>query len=530
MTRVVIPTLLLTILFALAVVLPFQGTRPLWSTDEGRYSAVALEMLDSGDWLIPHRNPDFPHYSKPPLTYWALAASMAVLGKNVWALRLPSALAFVLTLACVFAMSKRFIPERPWWPSLVCAGTFMIFIAANAISTDPLLCAFETLGMTGFVLSWRGESEGIARRGAWILGAGFGLAFLTKGPPGLITLIPALWFWWRNRRNFRANPFQWTTLAIGSLIALPWFVAVIARDPKLLNYFLGYETYGRIFTDQANRHPQWYGWIIAYGPVALIGVLPWSLVLVWDALRQRGRVHLRADDADDRSAREFLLLWMVLPLIVFVFSRSRLTLYVLPLLVPFGMWAAQRLRDVQFTRTGQILLAGWLVLLFAFKALLPSLYALDLEITHRAAFAKDASVLSTSIKAQVHDTIREVVFVGETALYGVRFYLGTPVLHVDYGDSNSPDIDMSLTQALAQHRQDRLWLVNMHTANQFINAVAHSGSQARQVFSYGYYRGFVTGAMATATAQESFEQNPVKRNLAAPARVEQLIPGPLKDR
>lgn len=505
MTRVVIPALLLMILLALAFVLPFQGTRPLWSTDEGRYSAVALEMLDSGDWLIPHRNPDFPHYSKPPLTYWALAASMTVFGKTVWALRLPSALAFVLTIACVFTMSKRLMPERPWWPPLICAGTFMIFIAANAISTDPLLCAFEALGMAGFVLSWRGESEAIARRGAWILGAGFGLAFLTKGPPGLITLIPALWFWWRNRANFRANPFQWKTVAIWALIALPWFVAVIARDPKLLNYFLGYETYGRIFTDQANRHPQWYGWIIAYGPVALIGVLPWSLVLLWDTLRHRGRVQSRANDADDRSAREFLLLWMLLPLIVFVLSRSRLTLYVLPLLVPFGIWAAQRLRDVQFTHTGQILLAGWLVLLFAFKALLPSLYSLDLELTHRTGFAKDASALSTGIKAQVHDTIREVVFVGETALYGVRFYLGTPVLHVDYGDSNSPDIDMSLVQAFAQHRPNRLWLVNLKTANQFINEVARNGSQARQVFSYAFYRGFVIDAVEATNAHESFD-------------------------
>ncbi len=523
MIRAAIPPLLLTILLALAFVLPFQGARHLWSTDEGRYSAIAVEMVDSGDWLVPHRHPDFPHYSKPPLTYWALAASVTAFGRNEWALRLPSALAFVLTIACVFTMGKRLMPERPWWPPLVCAGTMMIFIAANAISTDPLLCAFETLGMTGFVLAWRGESERIARRGAWILGAGFGLAFLTKGPPGLVVLIPALWFWWRNRQDFRANPFQWKTLAIWALIALPWFVAVIARDPKLLNYFLGYETYGRIFTDQADRHPQWYGWIVAYGPVALVGALPWTLVLIRDALRRRGQPQPRADDAVDRGVRKFLLLWMLLPLVVFVLARSRLPLYVLPLLVPFAMWAAQRLRDVQFTRIGKILLATWLILLFSLKALLPPLYAYTLALAHRPDFGKDSRTLSDNIRAQVREPIREVIFVDETALYGVRVYLGTPVLRVDFGDSSSPNIDMSLDQALAQHRPQRLWLVHMDTADQFVREVAHSGARARQVVSYAHYRGFLIDSIATPAAPTSS-----KSGQATPVPIEQLTPVPDK--
>ena len=489
MTRNAIPPLLLTILLALAFVLPFQGTRHLWGTDEGRYSAVAVEMLDSGDWLVPHRHPDYPHYAKPPLTYWALAASMTAFGKNEWALRLPSALAFVLTIACVFTMGKRLMPERPWWPPLVCAGTAMLFMAANVVSTDPLLCGFETLGMTGFVLAWRGETERIARRGAWIVGIGFGLAFLTKGPPGLIPLVPSLWFWWRNRNDFRARPFQWKTLAVWALIALPWFVAVVMHDRTVLNYFLGYETYGRIFTSQADRHPQWYGWIVAYGPVALVGALPWTLVLAWDALRRRDQVQPRANDAADRSARQFLLLWLLVPLLVFVLTRSRMVLYVLPLLVPFGMWVAQRLRDVRFTVAGKILLASWFALLLAMKIMLPLLPSQQFV-------GKDSFLLSESIRAQMHEPIREVVFVDETALYGVRVYLGTPVLRVNYGDSPNPWVDLSLTQALAQHRAQRLWLVHMHTADRFISDVAHAGGHPRQVVSYAHYRGFVVDTAA----------------------------------
>ncbi|HTD27818.1 MAG TPA: glycosyltransferase family 39 protein [Xanthomonadaceae bacterium] len=481
MIRKAIPPLLLPILLALAFVLPFQGTRPLWGTDEGRYSAVAVEMLDSGDWLLPHRHPDHPHLSKPPLTYWAMASSMAVFGKNVWALRLPSALAFVLTIGCAFTIGKRLQPERPWWPAVVVAGTAMIFLASNAVSTDPLLSAFETLGMTGVILAWRGESDRIARRGAWITGLGFGLAFLTKGPPGLVPLLPTLWFYWRNRADFRANPFNWKTLAIWAPIALAWFITVIVVYPDLhlLRYFLGYETYGRIFTDTQNRHPQWYGWIVAFGPVALVGALPWTLLVAWDAFRRGGEPQTPANDAD-RAVSRFLLLWLFVSLAVFCVARSRLILYVLPLLVPFALWTAQRTRHLAVTRIGKILLALWFALLIGAKA-----YAGYVD------FGKDASALSENIRVQVHDPIREIVFVNETALYGVRVYLDMPVLRVNYDASADPAVDMSLAQAFAQRRPQRLWLVHMNTVDRFMSDVAHDGGHARQVVSYAHYRGFL---------------------------------------
>jgi len=479
--RNALPPLLLVVLLALAYVLPFQGTRHLWGTDEGRYSGVAAEMLDSGDWLVPHRHPEHEHLSKPPMTYWALAGSMAAFGKNEWALRLPGALAFVLTLACVFVMGKRLVPERPWWPPLVCAGTAMLFLASNAISTDPLLCGFETLGMTGFVLAWRDPDERIARRGALILGLGFGLAFLTKGPPGLVPLIPSVWYWARHRRDFRANPFGWKALAVWAPIALTWFVLVVWSHPQRLDYFLGYETYGRIFTKEADRHPQWYGWIMAYGPVALVGALPWTLVVLWNRLRHGPGAAL--DGEADRQTTHFLLLWLLVSLVVFCIARSRLILYVLPLLVPFGLWAAHRTRHMAFTTIGKVLLAAWFALLVAIKVLLPTLAASQFD-------GKDSYSLSQGIRTQVREPVNEVVFVDETALYGVRIYLGMPVLRVDYGPSRNPAVDMTLQQALAQRRPQRLWLVNRKTKDYFAGEIARQGFHAREVFSFGRFHGF----------------------------------------
>lgn len=493
MKRFAIPPMLLVALLAFALVIPFQGTRHLWGTDEGRYSAVAIEMLDSGDWLVPHRHPEHVHLSKPPLTYWAMAASMEAFGRNTWALRLPAALAFALLVASAFSIGRRLVPTRPWWPPIVCAGTAMLYLASNAISTDPLLSAFETLGMAGFVLAWRGEDERVARRGALLLGVGFALAFLTKGPPGLIALVPALWFWARNRSDFRANPFTWKTLAVWAPIALSWFVAVVWLEPSRLGYFLGYETYGRIFTDAADRHSQWYGWIVAYGPVALVGALPWTLVLAWDGFRRRADPP-PADSADERAASRFLLLWLLVPLVIFCVARSRLILYVMPLLVPFALWVALRTRRLAITTTGKVLLVAWFALLLSAKVFLPIVAAKQVA-------GKDARLLSDSLLAQVHEPIREVVFVDETALYGIRVYLDIPVLRVDFGDSSNPAVDGSLASALAEHRAGRLYVVNIKTGDVFEREVAHENARARAVLAYGHYRGFFVDAATPLPAQ-----------------------------
>src|SRR2546430_7971800 len=68
------------------------GSRSLNEPDEGRYAEIAREMVELGDWLVPHLWYE-PHVEKPPMTYWTVAASMLVFGRNEWAVRLPLALA-----------------------------------------------------------------------------------------------------------------------------------------------------------------------------------------------------------------------------------------------------------------------------------------------------------------------------------------------------------------------------------------------------------------------------------------------------
>ena len=63
--------------FVILVLFLFLGGRGLNEPDEGRYAEVSREMLLDGNILTPHLN-GIAHFQKPPLIYWASAASMAL--------------------------------------------------------------------------------------------------------------------------------------------------------------------------------------------------------------------------------------------------------------------------------------------------------------------------------------------------------------------------------------------------------------------------------------------------------------------
>ena len=143
-----------------------QGVRPLYSPDEGRYTDVALQMLDSGDWLHPMLHHEVAHWSKPPLTYWSIAASFAMFGRHEFAARLPGALAFGCTILLMLRLGRRFVPAQPWLPALVYASFAFPSLASNLVTTDTPVALWETLQVVAFVELWWATTPSAARRGA----------------------------------------------------------------------------------------------------------------------------------------------------------------------------------------------------------------------------------------------------------------------------------------------------------------------------------------------------------------------------
>lgn len=416
--------------FLLVLALAFQGSRPLFDPDEGRYTAVALQMLESGNWLMPQFNVYQDHLTKPPMTYWALATSMALFGQNEWAARLPNALAFWLTGLLVLLLGRRFVPDRPWLPVLIWGSGVVTALGANVINTDTLLALFETAAM----LAWLRSRDADASVVRWrmVMWVAFGLAFFTKGPPALLPLLPivvisALEGGWRQA----LAPFDWRGLLIFLVLGGWWFVVLMQQRPELIEYFFGYELRDRLLSDVHKRNSEWYGAFKIYLPILALMLLPWICLRIgWISGIWRGRQlsWWRQCWKTDRE-RIVLLLWILLPLAIFFLARSRLYLYLLPLAVPMALLIA---RDL-LPRIPAPMPRRWIIGLSVCAAVILVLKGFSSTLTG----SKDASRFATQIRQLAPDAER-LLFSDVTARYGLRFYLHVPVQQVGRTHSNSP--------------------------------------------------------------------------------------------
>ena len=443
----------LTVLALLLVVaFAFQGSRPVFEPDEGRYTDVALTMLDLGVWLVPHIDIEHEHFTKPPFIYWALAASFELFGRNAWAARLPNALGFVLTGLLVLGLARHLAHRDPTLAVCVWATMLGPVIAANIVSTDTILALWETLAMYAWACA-RAE-RGAVRRGRYIalMWTAFGLAMLTKGPPGLLPLaaILAALLLCRDLYGLRALA-QPAGLALFVTIGLGWYAWVIATRPDLAGYFVGYEVYDRLFTSAHDRNAQWFGGLRVYGAALGVGLLPWSLVLA-GLLKTKPRAPEGERPAGTRGIADQRLLWcwVLVPLAVFLIARSRLPLYVLPLMVPLALLIA-RGSSARGLRSSSVRvrlgLTIWVALLVALKA-----YA----AYQHGRPDRDAEWFAGQVAAiAALDAVDELAFVDTKPVYGLRLYLGKNIEFVTFHTRRSPYASITAADDVCHELRER---------------------------------------------------------------------------
>ena len=435
------------LLFALA----FQGSRALFAPDEGRYTAVALEMVSSGDWIHPRLHREVPHYTKPPLTYWVLASAFSLGGLNQWAARVPNALLFVAGVLMLWRVGRRLVPAQPVLPALVYASFLFPYAASNLVTTDTLLAATELLAMWGFVEVWWSESRGERLRWGMVSACGAALAFLTKGPPGLLPLAAAVLFvGLSDGRSGFARLWSLRALLLFVALASSWYLKVALDKPDLLRYFLVEEVWNRVASSNVHRNEQWYGGFQIYLPTLLIGTLPWTPWLVGGLIQavheRRGLWQRLRDDPE-------LLLplcWLLLPLLVFFVVRSRLPLYVLPCFAPLALLVARRLAPLDLASTRlRVLLGVWFVLLVIVRA-----------VPAWMDVSNDDRRLAEAVQALVPHKVDEVAFVETAPRYGLRLYLGSSIERINMPGTDAEPESEPLNVELAEHEGCRLLLVD----------------------------------------------------------------------
>ena len=93
-------------ILALLVIGAGLGLRDPWPADEPRFALAAKQMVESGNWLFPHRGIEL-YSDKPPMLMWLEAAGFELFRNWRIAFLLPSLLAALGTLWCVADLGKR---------------------------------------------------------------------------------------------------------------------------------------------------------------------------------------------------------------------------------------------------------------------------------------------------------------------------------------------------------------------------------------------------------------------------------------
>jgi 4-amino-4-deoxy-L-arabinose transferase len=333
-------------LFCLFIVLPL-GFRALWIPDESRYAEIAREMAERGNWVVPQLL-GLDYFEKPAGGYWFTAFSQALFGENLFASRLPVALATGLSPVAVglLAQRMRHNPRKTWIAVLVYLSCGLVAGLALYITLDPQLALWLNLALLAFHVA---ITTPVPRRraGAWVLlGLACGMGFLTKGFVAWLVpvLVAAPYMLWQRRlpELLRHGPLA---VLAAVLVAAPWALAVHRQAPDFWNFFFWNEHVRRFAAANAQHsQPFWF-----YLPVLALGCLPWLGLLV-PTLRDAWR-----EKRDPRLG--FLLIWLLLPLVFFSLTRGKLAPYILPCFAPLALLLAHFL--VQQLDRG---LPGWLKL------------------------------------------------------------------------------------------------------------------------------------------------------------------------
>lgn len=322
----------LLLLTALCALLFFYrlDARDFETTDEARRALVVRAMVDSGDYSVPTLSGRV-YLKKPPLYYWIAAATSKASGStDEWVYRFPSALAATAGVLLLFLLAERLLDRRAAvLASAMLATCVMFLIRGGRAQIDMTLCCLVLAAMLCLARARDAGWRGWAPWGFW---SAMGLAFLAKGPVGLLfplgaALALAAGPGFREEIR-RMRPVRGVLLV--AAIVFPWAVAVVNHvGPETAFGILREEAFGG-FTETGVRHREPFLFYFYEAPAQF---LPWSFFLPAAVLAL-----LEVKTQAERAALRFAAAWFFPALIVLSLSHQKRSFYLLPAFGALAIW------------------------------------------------------------------------------------------------------------------------------------------------------------------------------------------------
>ena len=320
------------------------GSRELWGP-ETRWANIALQMLQSGDYLDPYLKGS-PYYDKPLPSYWLITASAGLMGGlGHWSLRLSSVIAAWLSVWLVYLLGEQLFRKGTGLIAGWMLATTFYFIFWARVATADILTLFGLLAAVWWY--WRGPDDTrLSRYCVFFLL--LSLTSLLKGLigfilPGLV-LLPHLLSEQRWKRHLNRRLLLALVIA-GAVYMLPFALSRLYGAPTYGESGLGLvlrENVVRFFNPFDHMGPI-YTYLI-YLPAYTLPWAPFWMIGLWVALRQWRQIEPNT---------RWLVWGLGLLFVFFTASGSRRSYYVLPL-VPLAQllaawWVTRRMAQGKTT-------------------------------------------------------------------------------------------------------------------------------------------------------------------------------------
>jgi 4-amino-4-deoxy-L-arabinose transferase-like glycosyltransferase len=360
--------------FAIAIVFVYlYGLHvPLVGPDEPRYAQVAREMFDRGDWISPTLG-GYDWFEKPALLYWLQIVGYKVFGVNEFASRFGSALFGLGTVASMWLLGRfsNFDTDRRETIrfanllSLITATSLGILVFSHAASFDIIVTFPLTASLAGFFIADRSAPDEDQKRNLGFFAFYFfaGLAVLAKGLIGIVFPFGIVGVYFVLSRRFASGRFLlsliWgfpTVLIVAAVWNVPMY---LQHGWKFIDEFYIQHHFQR-YTSNKYQHPQpfyFYFWVL---PVMSLPWLPWFFAGIYSAFRKLlSALRNPTVNDGDVALSTFATAWIIVPLLFFSASGSKLPGYIVPALCGAAVVTAMNAkRSIKQARSREYLVFG----------------------------------------------------------------------------------------------------------------------------------------------------------------------------
>lgn len=488
---------------------------PLLGPDEPRYAEVAREMFLRNDFITPTLG-GFDWFEKPALLYWLEIASYKIFGVSEFAARFGSALFGLGTIFCLWILGKSLRGlkfkiqnsesesqnpsfELSHWLALISASSAGLLTFSRAASFDIILTFPVTAALVAFFIFEQSSRKSFFYYYLPLAGFYFfiGVALLAKGLVGFVfpVAIVAFYFVLSGKlpgKTFIVSLFWGTILSL--LIAAIWYVPMYgANGWKFVDEFFIQQQFQR-YTSNKYLHPQpfWFFWLVL--PLMTIPWLPFFLAAIWDFIFRK---NLQAQSLDNKpkistdehivnnerkpnllsfgaqlaSLRIFSVAWLLVPLVFFTFSGSKLPGYILPALPAALILTAEYVsRFVKKSARRKICVQLAAFITFAVVALVLQFFVVS--------YSRSETVKSLIEAADASGFAAEKVFSLNTISHSAEFYAAGRLVRTDDGKQRR---FFSAAEIVGEMNRENVKQAVVLVPVQFVNQLTESDLIAAEV-------------------------------------------------